>query len=99
MTKSKDRSEAEYLRGIVRQLKSENRNLKKQLGLVSKKNRQYENNLSDHSEFELEEMEEEFIEAREKCPKCKADIEVLEIGNRDVRICKDCGYRSSRKKR
>jgi hypothetical protein len=96
MGKKRERSEAEYLRGLVRELKSENRNLKKRLGTVGKKVKRYEQ-LVDESAEEVEmEREAAYLTAKGKsrCPECKGDIELMDLGVRELHVCTSgCGYR------
>jgi predicted nuclease with TOPRIM domain len=98
MTRSKDRSEVEYLRGRVKELQSENRNLKKQLSRKEKREHQYEDLEEKLKEVELEEETEVFQEAaRIKCPKCKGEIGQVAIGTRLLLKCESCGHRESKK--
>jgi hypothetical protein len=94
MAKSKDRSEVEYLRGLVKDLKSQVRNLKKEVSRSSKRQ---------HREQDLEEIVKEiqFTETQEAeqakgvtCPnKCKAPMEAADLGIRTIHTCTSCGHR------
>jgi len=95
MTKSKDRSEAENLRGIIRNLRAENKHLKKQLSRKDKRAFQYED-----LEDKLRDIEtkEEYVEVEvNKCPKCKGKIKNIELGARILIKCDNCNYRETKK--
>ena len=97
MAKSKDRSEVEHLRGLVRELKSELRHLKKTMARKQKREHLLEDVESREAELFLqEEMEEKKTVAQtERCPKCKSKIDVIDGAKLKVYICSDCGYRKS----
>jgi hypothetical protein len=91
MSKVKDGSELEYLRGVVRKLKSENRHLKKIVGKQDKQAHLYEDleeKLKDNSD--LREPQLEFL----KCPECSASIVTTPLGTvRTITTCTQCRWR------
>lgn len=93
--KQKERSEAEYLRSIVRNLKSENRNLRKQLGRNNKRAHQYEDLEEQIQELALIETP---VEVNKKCPKCKGKLKTSDLGIKLFIKCEDCNYRETKKK-
>lgn len=100
MAKSKDHSEVEYLRSQIRNLKKENKHLKKEISRQNKKAHLYQD-LEEKvaSEMIEEEQEEELqiINTKDKCPKCSSELEVTDMGIRSLYMC-ECGYRKSKKK-
>jgi alpha-acetolactate decarboxylase len=96
MAKSKDRSEVETLKGIIRSQKSEIRKLKKELSRKQKREFRYED-----LEEKLEEiyLEKEESKSEIKCVKCKSNkINISDLGIRILHICENCGNRESIKK-
>lgn len=93
MSKSKEKSELEYLRGQNQKLKSENRHLKKQLGYFRKRVTE------DDIDYPDEEIPAEAFTPKggQRCPKCANAIEVIDLAVRIMHIC-DCGYRKTFKK-
>jgi len=94
MTRKKSHSETEYLRGVVRELKSEIRNLKKQSGNKSKKLKVYEN-LVVENEIENETVAEEVFSVKKlRCPDCNSDqMDVVDLIIKDLWECEACGFR------
>lgn len=95
MSKTKERSEVEYLRSENKRLKSENRHLKRQLGKTDKKVKAYEAHL-DLVEPELPETE--VSDNRSICTKCGDNQEVVDLGVRILIVCSNCNTRKSFKK-
>lgn len=94
MAKKRERNETEYLRGLVRELKSEVRNLKKLVGRNSKKLRGYEQLVSeDDPDAEIEHI----IKSQKlRCPDCQSsDTASVDLGVRELNICYGCGYRKA----
>lgn len=90
MTKKKERSESEYLRGENRKLKSENRHLRKELNRLNKRSHLY-------VEPEMEEDPIPIIQEA-RCPECQSGLKSVSLGNvRTMRICYTCGYRKTYK--
>lgn len=100
MTKSKDKNEVEYLRGLVKQLKSENRNLKKQVGR-SEKRKAIVDQMEQDAQEHLMEIETERVEIKEKdsCPDCGKSVDKTDLGVRWLIMCDHCGFRRSIKKK
>ena len=84
----------------MRELKSENRHLKKRLGINDKKIKRYEEEEDEEAtttQFE-ERSEEVASEEEPRCPKCKGQIISTDLGSRLLLICQDCGSRKTIKK-
>jgi hypothetical protein len=87
--KKKDKSETEYLRGQIRQLKAQVKNLRKELSRFEK--------------IEPEEEELEIVNELEpkaiKCPLCPGNVIKTNIqGIRMIETCSECDYRKVWKK-
>jgi hypothetical protein len=76
-TKSKSRSELEYLRAENRRLKKENRHLKRQ------------NHLNEEIVEDL--IEDVEVESCEECG--KGVVEKLDLGKVEISTCRTCGHR------
>lgn len=78
---SKKSKEVEHLRGIIR-------NLKKQLARKHK-------NLHKNSIPEYLDYEDEVIPKNSKliCPKCKADLDAIDLDTKMLFMCTSCNYR------
>ena len=99
MTKPKTKSEVEHLRGVIKSLKSELRNIKKQLGRASKRSHQYEDLEQRVVENDLEEVMEDLIKTEPKCPQCgSVKLESVNLRVRLLTVCNACGYRKVVKK-
>ena len=84
-TKNREHSETEYLKGQIRKLESENRQLKKRLRKLDKKAHLYE---------DLIEAVAEEIEAEEKCEKCKQGIyKFVDLKYAKFMVCDKCQER------
>ena len=98
MAKSKDRSEVEHLRAMVKQQRSIIKHLKKEVGRSNKRAHQHE----DLEERLAEEMLHEYKESEEKvddkkCPNCsKSKLEFISLGKKTLCICQNCDYRKTR---
>lgn len=89
MTRKKDKSIEEHLRGEIRKLKKQVKSLTQQLKHYTKKDHLYE-------ETQLEEPEAEvYQEYQEPCPECaKGKLDELVIAGRLLKRCNICTYRS-----
>lgn len=97
MSRRRDKSEVEHLKGIIRKLQSENRHLRRQAKSVQRQ------------QVRIEEWVEDVIEAYEgeevpppppdHCPECasKEDYTKTDLGNRMLLWCKICGFRKTEK--
>jgi len=84
-TKQRERSETEYLRGQVRKLETENRQLKKRVRALDKRAHFY-NDL-------LEAVAEEII-IDDKCPQCKTGkLNYKDFKYVQYEICQECDYK------
>ena len=83
-TKNKEKNELEHQRGLVRKLKSENRQLRKRLAKLDKRA---------HFFQEIEEEAEE-IELSDVCKECSTGI-MISIDLKFVRykVCSECKHR------
>lgn len=85
-TRRKEHSEVEYLRGQIKKLESENRQLKKRVKQLDRKSHFYENLVDENVED---------IEFKaEKCPQCKQGILfLLDLKHVRFHTCTECEYR------
>lgn len=89
MAKKKERNESEYYKGIIRNLKSEVRHLRKRL-------KELENQQSNYQYSETEEID---LDTRVNCPQCgKGKLDVIKIVNRQFEKCSLCSYRTKARK-
>jgi len=97
MVRSKDQSELEYLRGIVKKLRAQNKHLKKELARSTKRSRQNDDDLEDAIEEELEEVGKELTHIREgeMCPQCKKQMNVVDLTVKILHMCDFCKYRKT----
>lgn len=95
MARSKEGKESEYYQGIIRQLKSEVRNLQKQLKQLQKTKHIYEDNqLKDEDPIELP-IGKQNKKFDVLCPDCKqAAVKERIIINRMFLECENCSWRS-----
>lgn len=94
MAKSKSKSEEEYLRGQIRELKSINKHLQSEVNRLSKRAHLYN---EPDNELVMQEEVEQSLPKKQKCPNCnKTDWDSVPLGDtRVMRICYSCGYRRS----
>lgn len=97
MSKKRDRSEVEHLRGVVKNQRSLIKHLKKEVGRSQKR----EHRVEDLEEILAEEMLEEQHQEKEyvkddKCPQCKTKVELVDLGPKKLIICQSCGYRKTK---
>ena len=96
MAKKRERNETEYLRGLVRELKAEVRNLKKQAGRHNKKLRGYEQLVSEDEPEANSDIQDLFKLGKPRCPDCQSDdMEIVDLGIRELSVCYGCGYRKA----
>lgn len=87
--KNKNSNEIEYLRGINKELRKENKALKRQVRDLQKHEHMYE---------ELPEVEEEIVSRRAKCDECfKGYMDEIEFLGRVYATCETCGHRKKLK--
>ena len=99
MTKSKSRTEAEYLKGIIRNMKSEIKHLKKRLGAQDKRAHLTDASEDLAKEFLEEELKErEVIKEEERCPKCGDKLDIVPLPMKRTMFLCSCGYRRTVKK-
>lgn len=98
MTKPKERSETESLRGQVRNLRAEIKHLKRELGRKTKREYQFESLQEDLKEIELVKEIEPRLVNTTKCPKCNGKLKYSDLGVRTLVKCEECSFRESRKK-
>jgi hypothetical protein len=87
MTKRKNRSNTEYLKGIIRQLKKQNNQLKKEL------NKALNAGIYDQPQ---EEPTVPKGKRKPRCPQCKEGIlKDIDLGARTLVVCPECSYRKT----
>lgn len=85
-TKSKNRSENEYFNGKIRKLESENRQLKKRLKALDKRQHLYD---------DIIEVIAEDIVIDEKCKKCKnGSVSLIDLKYAKFLVCNECKDRT-----
>lgn len=94
MAKNKDRTEIEYLRGIIKKLEAENRRLKKVSGANTKKLANLDDIEDDVEEEQKQEVKIKNLFQEQQCPECNRTLEVIELGARKMHTCA-CGYRKT----
>ena len=91
MSRKADKSELEHLRGLLRNLNSENRSLKRQLARATKR----------PIVEELEEEEDASLDSvptGNRCPECfKGELTTVSLGVRMLTTCSNCKYRKATK--
>ena len=94
MAKKRERSEVEWLRGEVKKLRAVVKHYKKELGRVSKRERNYEELEELVQEQELEVEEEAKPQAKGGCSKCQSfEVTLADLGAKVYRFCSGCGHR------
>ena len=95
MARPKERNEAEHFKGIIRNLRSEIRHLKKELGRLNKLHQYEQDRLTEAVEEVVTEIQ---AIAPVRCPECSSDsFKKIALGNRILESCQSCGYRKGRK--
>lgn len=89
MAKSREGKDTEFYKSIIRQLKKENKTLRKQLNRNTK-------------EIDIEDIIDDVQELEDyptKCSKCNHGfLEEFEVASRQFSRCTSCGYRSPGRK-
>lgn len=98
MAKSRERSEVESLRGLIRQLKSENRHLKKELARAEKNTKKQISmyaELTDATEASYATPELAATEDAYSCAKCGSKVKETDLGSRILYVCQKstCSHR------
>lgn len=83
-TKQRNHSELDHLRGRVKKLESQNRQLRRRLKSLDKREHLYE---------DLLEAVSEDIVIEPKCPQCKGKIEYKDFTHVKYEVCVDCDYK------
>jgi len=98
--KNRSHSELEDLRGLVRSLQAENRQLKKQLSRADKEVKKAFETFNTFVEDVQPVATVETQTFDTKCPKCNKKIKGIELGSRILYSCsnEDCRYRKTIKK-
>lgn len=97
MSRGKDKSEVEHLKGVIRELQAENRRLKRQSKRVEKERVRIDAWMDDVMEAYVD--QEPPPPPPDRCPMCgeKEEYSKSDLGNRILHNCKHCGYRKSEK--
>jgi predicted nucleic acid-binding Zn ribbon protein len=92
--KNKSHSELEHLRGLVKELKKENGQLRRQLKDAGKYQHQYEDVVENNI---LKDIEPEVVHKIANCPEChKGSLDLkLTIMDKDYYECDVCSFRKS----
>lgn len=98
MAKSKDRSDTEALKAIIRHQKKVIKQLTKDVNRANKKHSREEDLENDLQEYILKEAAEQNKDTSNNCPKCQGTLEISDLGIRILSRCVNCGHRSSSKK-
>lgn len=99
MAKKRDRSETEYLRGLVRSLKSQVRHLKrhnKELGVQA---RRFEEHEDDMLEEGAQPSESPYQLPANTCECSKGQLVKTDLGVRIITTCTTCSFRKIEKKK
>jgi hypothetical protein len=94
--KKRERSELEYYKGLVRELKAELRHLRKELGRSGKKLQHLEANAADPDPDPIENLPTK--PSKERCVGCSGEVEIVDLGVKLMKICKECRSRETIKK-
>jgi formamidopyrimidine-DNA glycosylase len=98
VAKSRERSEVESLRGLIRQLKSENRHLKKELARAEKNTKKQISmyaELTDATDASYATPELAVDDDTPSCIKCGSSIKETDLGTRILYVCQKatCNHR------
>lgn len=89
MSKNKTHKHNEHYEGIIKNLKSQIRNLQKELKYLRKRNHISDDIIAGANEHEEPE------EKGERCTECaRGELSTIIIANRMFKRCDTCGYRS-----
>jgi chromosome segregation ATPase len=89
MARSRDKNNDETLRGLLRQAKSENKHLRRQVARLEK---QLARLPIDEPEEESTVTEFHIIDPEDSCPKCGKEMKRLDLGIKVILSC-SCGHR------
>lgn len=92
--KNKSHSELEHLRGLIKELKKENGQLRRQLKEATKLKHHYDDVVEEYEEYVAEEEKEE-IQKVAKCPSCFTGALnlVMDLNDKDIFVCSNCDFR------
>jgi DNA-directed RNA polymerase subunit RPC12/RpoP len=94
LSRKRDKNEVEHYKGIIRQLKSENRNLKKRLKQTDRYNRLDEELREDYADLlEEKHYKEDRVVDLINCPDCKRDTKLVDLGRKKYVVCNHCSFR------
>ena len=95
MTKKRDRSELEALRGKNKKLESVIKDLTKQVGRSKKRENRIESLEQDlHQQLEEAQMFNESNILLNKCPKCDVgNMDIIDLEVKKILLCKNCRHR------
>ena len=99
MTKPKTKSEVEYLRGIVRELRSENKHLKKMVSRGNKELSRLETQVTESEDEDDQDTSITVHDPKTACPVCgKGEMIKTDIGVKWLFTYSDCKHRRTEKK-
>lgn len=92
--KNRNHSEIEHLRGLVKELKKENGQLRRKVKDLEKYSHQYEDVIENHL---MDEPEMEIVEKAAICPSCKkGNLKItLNWENMQIFDCDQCDFRKT----
>ena len=84
----------EHLRGLVKELKKENGQLRRQLKEATKLKHHYDDVVEEYEEYVAEEEKEE-IQKVAKCTEClTGDLNlVMDLNDKDIYVCNNCDFK------
>lgn len=94
--KNKSHSEVEHLRGLVKELKKENGQLRRQLKEATKLKHHYDDVVDEYEEYVAEEEKQEaVIKKAARCTEChEGTLNVLlDFDDKDIYQCNSCGFK------
>jgi len=85
----------EHLRGLVKELKKENGQLRRQLKESTKLKHHYDNIVDEYEEYVAEEELEQEIQKVAKCPECHSgDLNLLiDLNDKTIYKCNSCEFK------
>lgn len=97
LARKKDKNESEHLRGEIRELEKQNKQLRRRLTKYEKSKHIYNDLISDYEEIISEHVIIEKIVPKSKatrCPSChEGAMEEYEIMGKVIGTCNSCGHR------
>lgn len=88
---SRDKNEDEHNRGILRQLRAENKHLKRTVARLQKQLLKLPIETIEVEEDSSTELKT--VSNHPTCPKCTKDLQVIDLGVKTVLSCGSCSYR------